>query len=140
MQTLSIMKSLDLDRLTTHLLKSPAGLQTVDVLPDTCVVDLSIAAGQPCSWKTDGLAYCCNTDALWPHRRIAIHGSRKGQRVRFENVKELIQGTAEALSSSLSGLHHRAHQCCDNSSIISNYDMNLQLLNASNACRLVLSQ
>ena len=78
MQTLSVMKSLDLDILTTHLLKSSAGHETVDVLPDTCVVDLSIAAGKPCSWKTDELAYCCDTDDLWPHRRIADHESKIG--------------------------------------------------------------
>ncbi len=80
-----IMRSLDLDlgRLTTHLLKSSTGLETVDVLPDTCVVDLSIAVGKPCSWKTDELAYCCDTDDLWPHRRIAIHGgAEKGIHMR----------------------------------------------------------
>jgi len=64
-------------------MKSSAGLETVDVHPDTRIVDLSIAVGKPCSWKTLVLAYCCDADDLWSHRRIAIHvfmGAEKGIR------------------------------------------------------------
>ncbi len=59
-------------KLTTHLMKSSTGPETVNVYSDSCIVDLSIGIGKSCGWKSDKLAYCCDTDDLWSHRRIAI--------------------------------------------------------------------
>jgi hypothetical protein len=53
-------------------MKSSTGLETVNVGPDSCVINLSIGIGKSCGWKSDKLAYCCDTDDLWSHRRIAI--------------------------------------------------------------------
>jgi hypothetical protein len=71
-------KGINARKLTTHLLKPSAGLKTVNPLPDPSVVDLSIAVGKACSGKSTLFDYCCDTDDLWPHRRITIiMGARK---------------------------------------------------------------
>ncbi len=71
--------------------KSSIGHETVDVLPDTCVVNLSIAVGTRCSWNTVELAYCCDTDDLCSeserdgrdlHVHVLVLGDGDGKQIK----------------------------------------------------------
>jgi hypothetical protein len=94
-------------KLTTHLMKSSAGPETVNVYSDSCIVDLSIGIGKSCSRKiVSSLAYCCDADYLWPHRRIAmIIGARQNIEVKsdlFGNIQSMQSSYLSSFVAALS--------------------------------------